>query len=445
MPNACIACGFHVTHEIYHNSDQPLSVLHLPRSHEEARDALKFPMNFRACANCGHIFNVDFDYYKVPYEDNSNLMYNNAHAWKQYMQELADELVETHNAKGKTLVDIGCGDGGFLALLLGEELGNRCIGFEPGVEAHNARKRGLEVYKDYFAPQRDLKRLRPDFLICRHVIEHLAEPLQFVSDIAFWCNTYEVFPIFVAEVPRIDEAVRQRRVNDYLYEHPSNFTQFSFRNMFEVAGYEALDVRPVYGDEVVVAIVRPKAQPRLAEIRRTAEEYRDALKDQDGRVRAELDALRDQGKTIAFWGATGKGAAFLNAFDLFDNSYPVVVDSDYNKVGRFVPRTAQEIRPPEHLLEHPADVIVITTQWRARDILHEIRSRGIPHEQVLVLVDQHLRPLRGAGAASAAGASPAGPKAGTRDPAWRFATSREFAGGEARTSAAPKAHNPEQV
>ena len=396
MSNTCIACGFHVTYEIHHNGDQPLSVLHLPRSHEEARDALKFPMNFRACANCGHIFNVDFDYYRVPYEDNSNLMYNQAHAWRRYMEDLIDELVETYGARGKTVVDIGCGDGGFLALLLARDLGNRCIGFEPGIEARNARKNGLEVYKDYFVPQRDLKRLHPDFLICRHVIEHLAEPLQFVRDIAYWCNVHEIFPTFVAEVPRIDKAIEQRRINDYLYEHPSNFTQFSFQNMFEVAGFDPVDVRGVYGDEVVLAVVRPRKQPQLAHIRRTAEAYRAALCHQDVRVRADLEALRKQGKTVAFWGATGKGSAFLNAFDLFDNSYPVVVDSDCNKVGRFVPRTAQEIRRPEFLREHPADVIVITTQWRARDILYEIRSRRIPCEQVLVLVDQRLQPVNGA-------------------------------------------------
>lgn len=395
MPNACIACGFHITHEVYHPADHPLSVLHLPKSHAQARDVLKFPMNFRACAYCGHIFNVDFDYYQVPYEEDSNLMYNKAHAWQHYLHELVDELVSRYDARGKTLIDIGCGDGGFLGLVRRKGRDSRCIGFEPGVEAENARKNGLEVYKDYFVPQRDLKRLRPDFLVCRHVIEHLAQPLQFVSDIAYWCNIHAVFPVFLAEVPQIDRAIEQGRINDFLYEHPSNFTRFSFRNMFELAGYEVLDLRSVYGDEVVTAFVRPRRMPRLAAIRSRSETYRAALKDQDRGVRTQLEALRQRGKTVAFWGATGKGSAFLNAFDLFDTSYPVVIDSDYNKTGRFVPRTAQEIRPPEYLSDHPVDVIIITTQWRARDILHEIRGRRIPYEQVLVLVNQRLQALDG--------------------------------------------------
>ena len=393
MQAHCIACGFHITLDLFHGEDQPLSVLHLPRSRGEARDVLRFPMDFRACAHCGHIFNVRFDDYRVPYEDNSNLMYNKARRWRQCMIDLIDELVTKYGARNKTLIDIGCGDGGFLKLLLDQRGGNRCIGFEPGVEAANARKNGLEVYKEYFIPQRDLKRLRPDFLICRHVIEHLAQPLEFVSDIAYWCNIHAVFPTFIAEVPQIDKALRQRRINDYLYEHPSNFTRFSFENMFRLGGYEPIDIRSVYDDEVAVAIVRPRPRDHLARIRRTCEEYRADLARHINDLPRQLDELRSGGKTVAFWGATGKGAALLNSFDLFDHDYPLAVDSDHNKVGRFVPRTAQEIRSPDYLLDHPVDVIIITSQWRASDIHHEIRTRGIHCDQILILANGRLQPI----------------------------------------------------
>jgi protein O-GlcNAc transferase len=72
-----------------------------------------------------------------------------------------------------------------------------------------------------------------------------------------------------------------------------------------------------------------------------------------------------------------------------------VVDSDYRKAGRFVPRTAQEIRRPEYLLEHEVDIIIITTQWRAKDIFLEIADRRIPYETVMVLLNQELREYSG--------------------------------------------------
>lgn len=396
MSATCIACGFHITHELYHPADQPLSVLGLPKTKDDARHALRFPMNFHVCANCGHIFNVQFDYYRIPYEDDSNLMYNKARMWGDYLGSLVDRLVGDHEAAGKTLVDIGCGDGGFLKILLDRDLGNRCIGFEPGVEAINAEKNGLKVYRDYFIPRRDLPRTKPDFLVCRHVIEHMHNPREFVSEIAYWCSLYEIFPLFVAEVPRIDNAISQGRINDFLYEHPSNFTESSFRNMFEISGYDVLDVRAEYGDEVVVVVARPRKKQHLGALAASAQQYRTDLQEQCETVPQSLLELRESGKKIAIWGATGKGAAFLNMFGLSDEQFPVVIDSDYAKVGRFVAGTAQEIRAPEYIMENPVDVIVITTQWRALDIADEIRTRKIPNEQILFVSDGKLTPVKGA-------------------------------------------------
>lgn len=395
MPSTCIACGFHLTHEVYRPGDHPLSVLALPRTEDEARNAMRFPMNFRACATCGHIFNVDFDYYQIPYEEDSNLMYNKAPIWTEHLEALIDELVEKYDVRSKCLVDIGCGDGGFLKLLVERHLGARCIGFEPGIEADNAAANGLEVFKDYFVPMRDLARIRPDFLICRHVIEHMAEPRQFVAEIAYWCNIHHVFPIFLVEVPRIDRAIAQGRINDFLYEHPSNFTQFSFQNMFEQTGYEILYLCPRYHDEVTVAFVRAKKLTRPGRTWQGAEAYRQSLLEQAASVRDALWRMRQTGKTIAFWGATGKGASFLNAFELSSEDWPTVVDSDYKKVGRYVPRTAQLIRPPEYLQENPVDVIIITTQWRAKDIAREIKQRGIQCGQIMILADHRLKPFNG--------------------------------------------------
>jgi len=395
MQSPCPACGFRIAHPLYHPHPQPLAALNLPRSGEAARDALRFPMDFHACAFCGHIFNRQFDYYQIPYEEDSNLMYNRGALWQAHMDRLVELLLRDYDARGKTLVDIGCGDGLFFQKLLQRAPTCRCVGFEPGIEADNARRAGLEVYKDYFHPQRDLKRLRPDVLACRHVIEHLANPRDFVGSIAYWCNRYQLAPLFLVEVPRIENAIEQGRLCDFLYEHVSNFTDFSFRILFETTGYEVLDMAPCYGDEVLVALVRPRLESRLAAIDKSTARFRQRITDQLAEVSGQLDALCRRGCAVAFWGGTGKGAAFLNAFGVDGDRFPVVVDSDEHKAGRFVPGTGQEIRSPEYLRKHPADVIVITTRWRAKDIFEEIQRRCIHCDEVLVLEAGRLRPYSG--------------------------------------------------
>lgn len=398
MNRSCIACGCHITHPIYHPEDKPLAALHLPRNREDAREVLTYPMDFRACAVCGHIFNVDFDYHKVPYEDNSNLMYNNSLLWRHHLAGLRDHMIDVYHAYNSTILDIGCGDGGFLAQFLDRSgLGNRYVGFEPGVEAENAAGRGIEMYKDYFVARRDLARMRPDFIVCRHVLEHLENPREFVAEISYWSNIYEFTPVFVAEVPCIDKAVEQGRISDFLYEHVSNFTERSFRTMFEGAGYGVLEVQRAYDGEVVVIFATPRRQPHLRAIRDSSRHYHSKLVTQKTQVREALERLREEKKTVCFWGGTGKGAAFLNAFDLFDDAFPYVVDSDTNKVGRYVPRTGQEIRSVDWLGRNPMDTIVITTYWRAKDIFLEIEQRGLDYGEIYVVHRQRLMTLDEAG------------------------------------------------
>lgn len=395
MQESCLACSYRITYPLYNSVSRPLAALNLPRSAEAARHALRFPMDFRVCAYCGHVFNARFDYYQVPYEDDSNLMYNRGPLWMEHLESLVEMLLTDYDAGGKTLVDIGCGDGQFLKLLLARNRDCRCIGFEPGIDAENARANGLSVHKDYFQPRRDLKLSRPDFLICRHVIEHLGNPREFVAAIGYWCNLYDLYPVFLAEVPRIDKAMRQGRVTDFLYEHVSNFTELSFRTMFETSGFEVLQLGSCYGDEVAVAVVRARRLDRLKGLRESAEAFGRRIQGQRTRVSQQLRALLRQGKSVAFWGGTGKGAAFLNAFGIQAEAFPLVVDSDAQKVGRYVPGTAQEIRSPAYLEENPTEVIVITTRWRAKDILEEIQRRGIPHQAVLVLEGEQLQPYGG--------------------------------------------------
>lgn len=395
MRKHCIACSYHITYPIFQPDDQPLAFVHLPHSREEALDVSRFPMNYRACAYCGHIFNVDFEYFKVPYEENSTQMYNRSKIWQDYMHELAENLLSQFGGNSKTFIDIGCGDGAFLELLKTKDPSCRLIGFEPGIEADAARKIGLEVYKDYFIPERDLKRFRPDFLICRHVIEHLDNPREFVSDISYWSNRYGVYPYFIAEVPRIDKAVAHCRINDYLYEHVSNFTDFSFQNMFAISGFESVDIKPVYDDEVLLGIVKPLMVDSVEGILHSSSRYHQSLKSQKSSVHKILNEELKRGKRIAFWGGAGKGASFLNCLGIHHETHPVVVDSDQAKVGRFVPGMGQKIQSPEFLLDEPVEIIVITTQWRARDITLEIQNRNISYEKILVLLNQELKEYDG--------------------------------------------------
>ncbi len=64
--------------------------------------------------------------------------------------------------------------------------------------------------------------------------------------------------------------------------------------------------------------------------------------------------------------------------------FPIVVDSDFAKVGTFVPGTGQEILSRDWLKDHPGAVIIIPPQWRALDIVLEMEREGISFKQVMI-------------------------------------------------------------
>jgi len=374
----CIACGSHLLRPFYDPGPQPLAALNLPRTKEDAELALRYPMNFYVCLKCGHIFNVDFDVAKIPYEEDSNLMYNSGSGWNDHLDNVARSLI--YRAHKKTVIDIGAGDGLLLykmnVLANANGLEPRCIAFEPGVEADTCKELGIETYTDYFIPERDVSRFKPDILLCRHVIEHMENPREFVTDLAYWSQDY--CPLFVAEVPCIEKALKQGRVSDFLYEHVSNFTVRSFLALFETCGWVTHDFYLTYNQEVVIWLGRP--DPRSFIVQPNGFDWV-ATVDIINYVIATRPSL-------AFWGGTGKGAAFLNACGLKGVR---VIDSDSRKAGRYVPGTGDLIEHSSSLLTQPVDCVFITTRWRAADIYAEIKRDYPCVKEVLVVEGNYIR------------------------------------------------------
>lgn len=351
----------------------------LPRTKGEAVESPTYQLDVRQCSNCGHVFHTSFDADDVPYRESSNLVFNQGHGWQQYQDELAQRWTAEFGLSGKAVIEIGAGDGEFLERMA--RFGCDVIAYEPGPDADACAARGLRVQRAYFGEQ-DVAEHQPDAIICRHVIEHMADPAAFLRAIRRGAVSTNQAPYFFAEVPRIDKALDQHRINDFVYEHVSHFTEHSFRVLFEEAGWSVLDVTSGYGDEVVTLVAQPRLRrhrrdaqptPEVAVVQRSRE-FRESVQAQVEELRNCIANWQEEGHTVALWGGTGKGAALINMCGITEDVAALVIDSDPRKQGAHVPGTGQLIQSPAACLEHGVDVILICTQWRARDIEHEIKS-----------------------------------------------------------------------
>ena len=101
------------------------------------------------------------------------------------------------------------------------------------------------------------------------------------------------------------------------------------------------------------------------------------------RLRAELlkllEELKSQGKRIAVYGASAKGATLMNYFGLGRDLLDFVVDRSTFKQGRYTPGTHLPIYSPGKLIQSMPDYVLLLTWNFSNEILEqqsEYRQRG---------------------------------------------------------------------
>jgi hypothetical protein len=308
-------------------------------------------------------------------------MFNKGALWSGFLDEMRLNLL-SQLPERPVVVEIGHGDGSFIAALAAARPEGRYYGFDPNGAAKG--EGSVELRTELFEPGRHLVELRPDLIISRHVMEHLTNPLGFLQRLSFAVAHAGTDCLLYLEVPCIDRVIETGRTVDLYYEHNSQFTTESFSRMLTRCAAVIQSIGHGYDGEVIFGLAQMKGSPNQIRIADEATRYNTATQLADQVIRSQLAALHASGRAVAIWGGTGKSAAFINRYGVDATRFPIVVDSDRAKVGTFVPGGGQEIQSRDWLLEHPADVVIIPPQWRAADIIVEMGRAGISAETAVI-------------------------------------------------------------
>lgn len=343
-------------------------------------EAQRFPaatLDLASCRRCGFITNLAFDESKIDLSSKYEATQSHSPTFMRFARELANRWVETYALRDKTIVEIGCGHGEFLALLA-EIGGNHCLGFDPVADpmkpptVSNGTVELIDARFDRRQP------LYCDFLVCRHTLEHVPRPTAFLREARMAIGP-RPRPRIGIEVPDTLRILQKGCFWDFFHEHCSYFTDVSLRHCLDRAGFNVTDLRLEFNRQYLVAEGQPAhrtgpcldGQPIHAEAMNFVNVVRPRLDDWSKRI----EQWRREGRSWAIWGAGSKAAGFLATLDVLD--LVPIVDINPNKQGTFMPLGGQPVIAPDELPSVKPDVLVIMNAAYEREIAASLQSLGL--------------------------------------------------------------------
>jgi SAM-dependent methyltransferase len=321
---------------------------------EEARQFRRGDLRLAFCFACGFVFNATFEpdslSYSAAYENTQTC----SPLFKQYLEQLADSLLTKYGLRDKLVIEVGCGKGDFLRLLC-KEGRNRGIGFDPTYVGPEAIEGGAVRFVREFYDSRQT-RYAPDFVCCRHVIEHVQSPLEMLSAVRQAAGNRLSATVFF-ETPALPWILDSLSFWDFFYEHCSYFTKESLACAFEQAGFCVLEARAAFDEQYLHIEAKPvaagsvPAKPRPHSTPDLWPQIRSFLAGVEQRMKAceeKIDVFSRAGG-CAIWGAAAKGTTLVNTLDPENRRIRFLIDINPAKQGRYVPGTGHLIVPPEHL------------------------------------------------------------------------------------------------
>jgi len=384
---ACPACAGRELETFFEVPELPVSSIVLWPSRETALACPKGRIELAFCQRCGAISNLAFDSTRLTYDPAYDNSLHFSPTFQRYAEGVARDLVDRYNLRGKDIIDVGCGNGEFLALLcaLGD---NRGVGFDPSFipgRSNLAAGKGISIIPDYYSGK--YADHAADLVICRHVLEHISRPQELLRNVRA-ALTAKPDAIIFFELPNASFVFSNKGIWDIIYEHCFYYSSNALSALFVNCGFDVLNVSETFQGQYLCLEARlasrqmdvpANAGPEPGSMREYIARFADEYRSWRTYWKESLARFAEQGKRIMLWGAGAKGAIFLNTFRE-SAGLDYIVDINPNKWGSHIPGTGQEIVSPEFLKEYRPDVLLIVNSNYQEEISRQVSALGLAPE-----------------------------------------------------------------
>ena len=385
----CPVCGLQETFVFLKRNKIPVVQNMIFSDKKSAISVPRGDLHLSCCRCCGFIFNSAFQENLVMYGNTYDNRQHFSEYFHQYIKKIAEYLIEKKGVTNSRIIEVGCGDGTFLRLLLSDERnGNTGTGFDPSYRGPSSDCNGrAQFIVDYY--DQKYADFGVDVVVSRHVIEHIADPVKFLIRIRDSLGKQEDSTIFL-ETPDVKWILKNNTFWDFCYEHCSYFSPESLSSALKFAGFRSVELIKTFSGQYMLSVAKPSEKKSDNESRDQsknkisdfAEKY--AQHEQDF-VEKDRSVLKNLSRTdnIFLWGAGAKGVMYANMIDPKSEFISGIVDVNPDKQGGFIPGCGHKVISPDHLPQN-GSVIIMNENY-----LEEIKKQISSHRKEVRLYSVH--------------------------------------------------------
>lgn len=308
----------------------------------------------------------------------------------EYAKDMTDRFLDPSSA---TVLEFGCNDG--VLLIPFAEQGNKTvIGVDPATNVvASIDDPRVTIINDFFNEKSAAAIVEKyghiDLIAANNVYAHIADIQGITRAIE---GALDDEGVFVFEVHYLGKLINEMQYDMIYHEHLYYYSLLSAIEHFKRYNMVVFDVKPVpihagsmrfyvckdgstHSKEITQAVVELAQEERregFEKLERFAE-YANQVAGTKSELVALLDKLRDQGKSIAGYGASGRANTVIQYCGISEQHLDYMIDDAPAKQGFYTPGSHFEIKSSAILLEDDRPDYLVLFAW---SFLNEIAGRN---------------------------------------------------------------------
>lgn len=337
-----------------------------------------YPLRVLVCERCWLVQTEDFARADALFDADYAYFSSFSTTWLAHAERYVATMVERFGlTEASHVVEIAANDGYLLQYV--QARGIPCTGIEPTTStADAARAKGIDIVEDFFgvrlAEALVADGRQADLTAANNVLAHVPDINDFAGGFARLLKPQGVATF---EFPHLLRLIDETQFDTIYHEHFSYLSLMAVERIFQANGLRVFDVEelPTHGGSLRVFAQRSDTgqHPRYSRVdailRREQAARLDGPEGYAG-FQAETDQVKNsflaylidakqQGRTLAAYGAAAKGNTLLNYAGVRPDLLPYVVDRNPAKQGKYLPGSRIPIVDEERLRQTKPDAIIV--------------------------------------------------------------------------------------